>query len=80
MRRLDARAFVDRDWSALARVKAEHRDHLTPAQALRLASDLRDHARLINPDWPAAKDREEDWKTHARVAQALAACPNVRRR
>jgi hypothetical protein len=80
VKRLDAQSFLSRDWAALARVKAKHRARLTPAQALRLSSDLRDHARLSYPDWPTAKDREEDWKTHARVAQALRSCPPLRRR
>lgn len=69
----DIRAFVNRDWDRVADAKT--RTWLaakgTPADDLRMADDLRRHARRLRPDFPSARDRADDLQSHLRVIGAL---------
>jgi hypothetical protein len=84
MRPEDIRAFVQRDWDAIAAAKREawieaHR-RLGADGALAQADGLRLHVRLLRPDWPTQQERQEDLAVHARVAEALRRVGNARRR
>ena len=75
MRAEDVRAFMRRDWAAVAEAKEaawlDVRRVQGVAGVLRLADALRAHARQVRPDWPSADDRAEDLATHERVSEAL---------
>jgi hypothetical protein len=38
-----------------------------PAGSLRVAGALREHARLVNGDWPTPADRQRDFDEHLRM-------------
>ena len=73
----DIRAFVRRDWAAIARAKArfwaERKHAMSAGDALSMGDALRRHAQLLRPDWPDAAERDADLATHARVSGALRA-------
>jgi len=75
MRPEDIRAFVERDWDAVATSKREvwleQRRRLGIAGSLAQADQLRLQVRLARPDWPTPAEREQDLAAHARVAEAL---------
>ena len=75
----DLRAFVQRDWDAVARSKddawrAFKREH-GPAGSLRAADELRRQAVLARPGWPSAREREEDLATHLRLVEIIRRVP-----
>lgn len=80
----DVRAFVRRDWSAVAESKAgfwaDRKRAMTPDEALAVAEMLRQHARTLKPDWPDQRERDEDLAAHTRVADALRAVTVIRSR
>ncbi len=84
MTREDVLAFVHRDWARAADRKArywtERKATLSPADVLRLGTELRDHARAVRPDWPTPADRAADAAVHARVSRALSVVPSPRPR
>lgn len=84
MRPEDIRAFVQRDWGAIAVAKRESwvelRRRIGIEGSLAQANDLRLHVRRLRPDWPTREEREEDLAVHARVAEALRRVANARRR
>jgi len=73
MRADDARAFMARDWSAVAEAKDDAwlalRDADGVPGVMRVAGELWDHARLVKPDWPSDGERADDLASHARVAE-----------
>lgn len=75
----DIRAFVAREWAAVAREKArfwaDRKPTMSPAEAMALGDELRRHAQSIRPGWPGPGDRAEDLDAHRRVSEALRACP-----
>jgi hypothetical protein len=75
VRNEDLIAFATRDWKAVAESKrqrwAEQRSHMTPAEALRVGDELRQHFTALSPDWPSTTDRFEDIAVHVRVAESL---------
>ena len=74
MKRSDIRAFVKRDWAAVADLKATYWDNLktsAPGLGTAVGDELRRHAIALRPKWPTAENRREDLATHARVAAAL---------
>jgi hypothetical protein len=75
MRAEDVRAFVQRDWSALADAKAdawlEQRRLRGVEGAFEIADELRERVLAIRPGWPSADERADDLATHLRVAEAL---------
>lgn len=77
------RDFVSRDWRAAREAKDaywhERIAALGPGEALRIADELRRQAVLQNPGWPDAADREQDLRTHVRVAALLRRAHSARR-
>jgi len=75
MRREDLIAFARRDWRSVARMKerfwVDQKRHMTPAEALRLADDLRSSVTSRRDDWPSEDERRSDLETHARVSESL---------
>ena len=71
----DIRAFLARDWRAARDAKdrywEERIDALGPAEALRIADELRRQVILQHPGWPSPDDRDDDLLSHARVAALL---------
>jgi hypothetical protein len=77
------RAFVARDWQAARSSKdaywAARIRRLGPAEALRVADELRRQVRLRNPDWPDASARQADLAAHVRLAERLRRAGSTRR-
>lgn len=71
----EIREFAERDWSAIEREKErywiERKESLSPTDALRIGDALREHARMLHPDWPSPADRDADLAMHQRVSEAL---------
>jgi len=42
------------------------------AEALRISEELRNWMSARDPSWPTQQERDEDFETHVRVAEALA--------
>jgi hypothetical protein len=70
-----------RDWAAARGSKREYwRDRIERGglrDVLRLTDQLRGWMKRIDPEWPTAREREEDLQTHQRVAEALAKAGTV---
>jgi hypothetical protein len=71
----DIHAFANRDWALVERAKTEQwirqKATMTPAEILRLQSELIERARLLRPDWPSAEDRQADFEAHVRLSEIL---------
>jgi hypothetical protein len=71
----DIRAYVDRDWQAVADAKiaywAERKRLGSPAESLQIGDALLDWVKTLHPDWPTEEDRVRDLDTHLRVSRAL---------
>jgi hypothetical protein len=71
----DLIAFARRDWKAIAESKrrrwSERRLQMTPADALRVGDELRQHVSSLNPGWPSKSERSDDLAVHVRVAESL---------
>jgi hypothetical protein len=80
----DLRAFAHRDWAAADAAKraraAETFRREGPARLLRAARALFEHARIVNPGWPPARDRSADLEHHVKVKGWLDRASDVRRR
>jgi len=69
------RAFVARDRDRVAALKRDH--HATRYRAsrgksgLEAARVLREHVRKIRPDWPTARDRDEDFAHHVALKRRI---------
>jgi hypothetical protein len=76
MRNEDLIAFARRDWQAVAESKrrrwAEQILHMSPAEALRVGDELREHLSSLKPGWPSRADRLDDIAVHVRVAEGRA--------
>jgi hypothetical protein len=75
--------LVARDWEAARRSKEAYwagriRSH-GPAEALRVADELRRQIRLRNPEWPDASLRQADLAAHVRLAERLRRAGATRR-
>jgi len=79
----DLARFAQRDWSALAELKADYWASMKAregaGEGLLIADELRRHAQRLHPDWPSEEDRREDLDTHIRVSAALRSVQAVRR-
>jgi hypothetical protein len=75
VRKEDVIAFVQRDWAAVAAFKrerwAEQKSRMSPAEALSVGDELRDHVTSLRHDWPTAEDRRRDLASHVRVSEML---------
>jgi len=71
----DIRAYLRRDWEAVARLKArfwvEDQERRGPLEALKIADGLRCHVAGIRPEWPSVEEREADLAVHIRVSESL---------
>jgi hypothetical protein len=69
------REFAGRDWNSARRSKeaywGERIARLGPAEAFRIADQLRREVLLLNPAWPDSVQREADVQCHVRVAELL---------
>jgi hypothetical protein len=69
------RAYVNRDWALLRRLKdaywAEFRRLHGPIEMFRIAEELRRQAVVMIPGWPTERDRAEDLAHHIRLAELL---------
>lgn len=71
----DLRAYVERDWAAVAADKREHwvREFTArgPVATFEASQALWRHMRLLHPGWPPADDRREDLAHHVTLKRAL---------
>lgn len=71
----DVRAFLARDWRAVADEKdrfwLEQRVRYGSAWAFEVAEALRQEVLSTRSDWPSADEREADRAVHERVSGAL---------
>lgn len=70
-----ARAFVRRDWAAVAQLKGEHwaREFAArgPVATLEASVALWRHMRAVRPDWPTAQERRDDLAHHIALKRAI---------
>jgi len=71
----DLKAYVERGWAAAQTRKQEHwarefREH-GPDVTVEVACALREHMRLVNPDWPSESDRRDDLAHHVVLKRAI---------
>ena len=75
MQREDLIAFAQRDWSALAELKADHwlerAERLGSQEIFRVADELRRFVAAARPDWPSEGERAADLASHIAVAESL---------
>jgi hypothetical protein len=75
MDREAVRAFVMRDRDRVAALKRDHHASRYRASGgksgLEAARALREHARKVRPDWPTARDREDDLAHHVALKQRI---------
>jgi len=75
VRKEDLIAFARRDWRMIAEMKrrrwAEQKSRMTPAEALSVGDDLRQHVSTLRDGWPTEEDRHKDLATHVRVSESL---------
>jgi transcriptional regulator with XRE-family HTH domain len=82
MRGQDLIDFAQRDWSAVAELKAEHwlerKRRLGTAESFRIADDLRRHVASVRPDWPDEAERSADIASHVALGESLRRVRNIR--
>ena len=75
MRAEDVRAYLGRDWEAVAELKdrfwLEQRRLHGVAGAWKVADELRRAVLALRPTWPSEEDREDDLTVHVRMSEAL---------
>lgn len=71
----EVRAYVERDWAAVAADKREHwvREFAArgPLATFEASQALWRHMRLLHPDWPSEDERREDLTHHVTLKRAL---------
>ena len=71
----DVRAFIDRGWDEKDWLKrrywAERRRIEGPVATLAASSALRNHIRVLRPEWPTEQDRAEDLQHHLALIAKL---------
>jgi len=69
------RAFLARDRDRVDSLKRDHHARRHRASrgksGLEAARALREHARRVRPDWPTARDRDEDLAHHVALKQRI---------
>jgi len=77
------REYMSRDWAAARERKeaywAERISRLGPAEAWRIADELRQQARRQHPTWPDASHRRNDLGCHVRLGQLFRRAGSARR-
>ena len=75
MDRDEVLAFVARDRESVAALKRDHHAKQNRASGgksgLEAARALREHVRRVRPDWPTARDREEDLAHHVALKRRI---------
>ena len=71
----DLTAYVERDWAAAEALKHEHwaREFRKrgPAATVEVAQALWQPMRLVDPEWPSAQERREDFARHLTLKRAI---------
>jgi hypothetical protein len=71
----EIRAYLDRDWQAVADEKdrfwLEQRAQRGVAWAFEVAEALRREVRSLRPEWPTSEERAADHAVHERVSASL---------
>ena len=71
----ELREFAQRDWGMISKLDRKYwaNEYKTngPASCRQASDNLRQHMISINPQWPAASDREADLQHHIRIKQLL---------
>ena len=84
MRRQDLIDFAQRDWSAIAEMKAAHwlerKQRFGLDETFRSAGDLRRHVATVRPDWPDEAERRADLASHVAVGESLRRVRSIRPR
>lgn len=69
------RAFVARDRDRVAALKRDHHAkryrESRGTSGLDAARALWEHARKVRPDWPTARDRDEDFAQHVALKRRI---------
>ena len=77
------RAFMSRDWRRARNAKddwwAERVRRLGPAEAFRIADELRRQVLAQHPDWPDAASRADDLRHHVHMAELFTRADAARR-
>jgi hypothetical protein len=67
------RDYMSRDWNLARQRKdaywGERIARLGPIEAFRVADELRRQARLMDPAWPGAAERREDYEGHLSLVE-----------
>lgn len=75
MNAVDLRAFLQRDYALLERLKEEHRARRHreqgPAATLEIAEALFEHARQVAQGFPSEQYRQEDLEHHIRLKRVI---------
>ena len=75
MNRAALEAYAARDRESVAALKrdAHARRHRAPrgTAGLRTAQALREYVRKVRPDWPTARDRNEDFAQHVALKRRI---------
>ena len=70
-----AALFVARDRERVGALKRDHhaeRQRASRGEAgLQAAQALREHVRKVRPDWPTARDRDEDFAHHVALKRRI---------
>lgn len=84
IRQQDLIDFAQRDWSAIADVKADHwlerKRRFGGAESFRVADDLREYVAMVRPDWPDEAERSADIASHVAVGESLRRVRDIRSR
>lgn len=71
----DVRAYVEREWATAETRKQEHWarefNERGPDATLEAALTLREHMRLVNPEWPSERERAADLADHIALKRAI---------
>jgi hypothetical protein len=78
------REFVSRDWDSARHSKDVYwRERIAqrgPAEAFRIADELRRQVLAQHPDWPDTEQRHSDVASHVRVAELFRRAGSTRSR
>jgi hypothetical protein len=84
VRRQDLIDFAQRDWAAVAELKADHwlerKRRFGRDEAFRVAAELRRAVAMTRPEWPDEAERAADIASHAAVAESFRRVRDVRPR
>jgi hypothetical protein len=80
----DVRAFLERDWDAVAEEKARfwsaRKRELGAPAGLRISDELRRQVMATRSDWPTEEDRRADFEAHVLLSTMMKNVGSPRRR